>query len=312
MPASSTAISSPCTGRADARSGQIVVARLAGRGGDEVTVKRLKRRGGQLLLVAENPDFAPIVVDPKKAPLTIEGVAVGLVRGGKAAMGSPVRSLPHSVPTGDPMYTLYGKKGSGSASTQAALEIIGAPYRVVETASWATNAAFDELLKLNPLGQIPTLVLPDGSALSESAAILLHLGDAHPESGLLPRDASARAQAIRGLVFIAANCYAAISVIDFPERWCKDADEATQERIRAGTRARLHQYWEMFADLFPARPYLGGEAIGALDLLAAVVSKWSGSRPHLQKARPAFHETLLRIEAQPKVAPVFAQHWPPG
>jgi GST-like protein len=126
----------------------------------------------------------------------------------------------------------------------------------------------------------------------------------------LPHDGSARAQAIRGLVFIAANCYAAISVIDFPERWCEDADEATQQRIRSGTRARLHRHWEMFADLFPARPYLGGAEIGALDLLAAVVSKWSGSRAHLQQARPAFYETLLRIEAHPKVAPVFTQHWP--
>jgi len=207
------------------------------------------------------------------------------------------------------MYTLYGKKGSGSASTQAALEIVGAPYRIVETASWEPNAAFAELLQVNPLGQIPTLVLPDGSVLSESAAILIHLGGVHPASGLLPRDESARAQAIRGLVFIAANCYAAISIIDFPERWCEDADEATQQRIRAGTRARLHRHWEMFADLFPARPYLGGEKVGALDILAAVVSKWSGSRVHLQQARPAFHETLLRIETQPKVAPVFAQHW---
>jgi GST-like protein len=210
----------------------------------------------------------------------------------------------------DPTFTLYGKQGSGSASTQAALQIIGAPYRIVETASWAANAAFEDLLKLNPLGQIPTLVLPDGSVLSESAAILLHLGSAHPESGLLPPDASARAQAVRGLVFIAANCYAAISVIDFPERWCVDADEATQKRIRAGTRARLHQFWEMFADLFPARPYLSGETIGALDLLAAVVSKWSGSRAHLEEARPAFHAALLHIEAEPRVAPVFAQHWP--
>jgi GST-like protein len=193
---------------------------------------------------------------------------------------------------------------------QAALEIIGAPYRIVETASWEPNAALAELLKLNPLGQIPTLLLPDGSVLSESAAILIHLGSVHPESGLLPRDDSARAQAIRGLVFIAANCYAAISIIDFPERWCEDADEATLERIRAGTRARLHRHWEMFADVFPARPYLGGKELGALDLLAAVVSKWSGSRAHLQQARPAFHETLLRIEAQPKVAQVFAQHWP--
>jgi len=68
---------------AEARSGQIVVARLSGPGGDEVTVKRLKRRGRELMLVAENPDFAPIVIDPKRATLTIEGLAVGLVRGGK-------------------------------------------------------------------------------------------------------------------------------------------------------------------------------------------------------------------------------------
>ena len=208
------------------------------------------------------------------------------------------------------MYTLYGNNGSGSAAIEAALAIIGAPCRLVETASWEQNDAYAELLKVNPLGQIPTLVLQDGSVLSESAAILIHLGLAHPESGLLPRDASAQAQAIRGLVFIAANCYAAIGVIDYPERWCEDADEATQKRIRAGTRTRLHQYWEMFSDLFPSRPYLGGTAIGALDLHAAVVSKWSGSRAHLQKARPMFYETLLRIEAHPKVAPVFAKHWP--
>ena len=210
------------------------------------------------------------------------------------------------------MYTLYGKNGSGSAAIESALAIIGAPSRIVETATWEQNDAYAELLKLNPLGQIPTLVLPDGSALSESAAILIHLGVAHPESGLLPRDESARAQAIRGLVFIGANCYAAISVIDYPERWCEDADadEATQKRIRNGTRARLHRYWEMFADLFPARPYLGGSTIGALDILAAVVSKWAGSRTHLQKARPMFYEAMLRIEAHPKVAPVFAKHWP--
>ena len=209
------------------------------------------------------------------------------------------------------MYTLYGKKGSGSASTQVALDVIGAPYRIVETASWDTNDAYVELLKVNPLGQIPTLVLEDGSALSESAAILMHLGEAHAESGLLPRDASARAQALRGLVFIPANCYAAISVIDFPERWCADADndDAVKDRIRAGTRARLHRHWEIFADLFPARPYLGGSELGALDILAAVVSKWSGARKHLQQARPAFYETLMRIEAHPKVAAVFAQHW---
>ena len=61
---------------ADARTGQIVVARL----GEEVTVKRLRREGTRILLVAENPDFAPIVVDGKHAALTIEGIGVGLIR----------------------------------------------------------------------------------------------------------------------------------------------------------------------------------------------------------------------------------------
>ena len=67
--------------RADeARSGQIVVARLGGAGGDEVTVKRLKRRGRTILLVAENPAYAPIEVDPQATPLTIEGIGVGVIR----------------------------------------------------------------------------------------------------------------------------------------------------------------------------------------------------------------------------------------
>ena len=60
----------------DARSGQIVVARL----GEEVTVKRLKRRGREITLMAENAAFAPIVVDPKKTAFAIEGVAVGVIR----------------------------------------------------------------------------------------------------------------------------------------------------------------------------------------------------------------------------------------
>lgn len=211
------------------------------------------------------------------------------------------------------MYMLYGKAGSGSAAVEAALVVARAPFRIVETASWAKNDAYDDLLAVNPLGQVPTLVLDDGSALSESAAILIHLGTAHQDSKLLPPKMSERAQAVRGLVFIAANCYTAISIIDYPERWCDnaDSDEKVQERIRAGTRARLHRHWELFADLFPARPYLSGSDLGALDLLAAVVSKWSGSRQHLQRHRPQFFDTLLRIEAHPDVAPVFARNWPP-
>ena len=66
----------------DARSGQIVVARLSGAAGDEVTVKRLKRRGREIVLQPENSEFEPIVVNPAHTDLAIEGVAVGLLRTG--------------------------------------------------------------------------------------------------------------------------------------------------------------------------------------------------------------------------------------
>jgi repressor LexA len=60
-----------------ARDGQIVVARLD----EEVTVKRLESGKGQIRLIAENPDFAPIEVDPEAVEFAIEGIAVGLIRG---------------------------------------------------------------------------------------------------------------------------------------------------------------------------------------------------------------------------------------
>jgi repressor LexA len=64
----------------EARTGQIVVARLA----DDVTVKRLRRRGHTVQLLPENPDFEPIEVDERSAPFAIEGIAVGVIRNGKS------------------------------------------------------------------------------------------------------------------------------------------------------------------------------------------------------------------------------------
>jgi GST-like protein len=208
------------------------------------------------------------------------------------------------------MHTLYGSLGSGSAAIEMALGLAKLPCRMVRASTWEADSAQAELKRHNPLGQIPTLVLPDGSVLSESAAILIHLGLSLPSSGLLPAPEAARAQAIRGLVFIAANCYAAIGVIDYPERWCEGGDEATHQRIRAGTRTRLHGLWEQFADQFPATPYLSGGSVGALDMLAVVVSRWAGTRAHLKAARPALSQALALIEDHPAVRPVIDRHWP--
>lgn len=60
----------------EARNGQIVVARL----GNDVTVKRFHRKGGTVSLLPENAAMAPIVVDPERDALAIEGLVVGVIR----------------------------------------------------------------------------------------------------------------------------------------------------------------------------------------------------------------------------------------
>lgn len=60
----------------EVRNGQVVVARI----NDEVTVKRFEKQGRKVLLIAENPDFAPIEIDLGEQELVIEGLSVGVIR----------------------------------------------------------------------------------------------------------------------------------------------------------------------------------------------------------------------------------------
>jgi len=63
----------------EARTGQIVVARVD----NDVTVKRLRRRGNVVELLPENPEFKPIVVDAREEGFAIEGLGVGVIRHGR-------------------------------------------------------------------------------------------------------------------------------------------------------------------------------------------------------------------------------------
>jgi GST-like protein len=225
-------------------------------------------------------------------------------------MNTPAsRSSSSATPGADATYVLYGTRRSGSAIAEIALDWCRQPYRVVHASSWEDDSARDELKSLNPLMQIPTLRTPGGAVLTESAAILMHLGLRFPQSGLLGHSDDQRDQILRGLVFIAANCYSQITIIDYPERFTTSEGEPEREAVKQGAMQRLHLHWAMFADQFPGRPWLSGEAPGALDAMAVIVSRWSGSRPYLEQHRPEFLAVLKRIEALPEVAAVFARHW---
>ncbi|NMX57546.1 glutathione S-transferase family protein [Pseudomonas sp. WS 5146] len=205
------------------------------------------------------------------------------------------------------MYTLYGIDESGSCMIEIALQRCAVPWRRIDASSWEDGEGSDALARINPLKQIPTLVTPEGQVLTESAAILIHLGLEFPASELL---AGNRAQILRGLVYIAANCYSAVGIIDYPQRWLGNVDDAAQAQLISGTRRYLHQAWVVFAEQFADQLFAPGNVPNALGIMAAAVSRWDAAREVLNNLAPGFAQTLARVDADPVVAPVFARHWP--
>lgn len=206
------------------------------------------------------------------------------------------------------MFTLFGAERSGSAAIEMALTLCSAEYRLVVASSWQAGTGQDELKRLNPLQQVPTLLIPGGGVLTESAAILIHLSLEFPLAGLLSRDTLERARQLRALVYLASNCYASIGLIDYPERWLPDAEADQLDRLVAGARRKLHSQWELFSDVFYSPIAWHSHAPGAVEILACVVSQWSGGREHLKASRPGFYEALGVVDAHPVIQSVLQRH----
>src|SRR5262245_48662101 len=121
------------------------------------------------------------------------------------------------------MYKLYGRPGTGSVTIEAILETAGARYEVEIVPRSADGEATELLTRLNPLGQVPVLRLPDGRIMTESAAIALYLADVFPEAGLAPPTGSAeRAAYLRWVVYLATNIYMTGLAAYYPDRYTSD------------------------------------------------------------------------------------------
>ena len=119
--------------------------------------------------------------------------------------------------------TVYGALGSGSVPVEAALTLIGAPFEVIEGATWEHDPeVLARVEAVNPLKQIPAVVLPSGEILTESAAILIWLADAHPAARLGPAVSDpGRGQFLRWMAFVAA-IYGFYWIKDDPSRLAPD------------------------------------------------------------------------------------------
>ena len=209
------------------------------------------------------------------------------------------------------MYTLYWSPDTGAFAVQAVLEELGAAYRgeLVDTGKGQHRAP--AFLALNPMGQVPALRLPDGTVISESAAMLQHLCDAHAAAGLLPPPgSSARAQADRWLFWLATAVYEADLRYYYPERYTGDAGGA------AGVRAAAVAQMDRMAALADAQlvpgPYALGAQFGAVDIYLFMLVLWHPARTEIHARHPRLGALMRIVRARPSIERIWAQHFPPG
>src|SRR5258705_13822739 len=178
-------------------------------------------------------------------------------KSGSRSASSPATPRHHNIRS-DGMtsssYRLYGRANAGSLAVQIVLEEIGAPYELI----WVgrTAAELEALRRINPAGKVPALVLPDGTPVFESAAILIHLTNAHPTADLAPvAGSTAHARFLQWMLFLSSNVYEAVLRIYYSERY------STVVAAGAQIKAQALQDYTRHLELIHAAlsPYVLGE-----------------------------------------------------
>lgn len=205
------------------------------------------------------------------------------------------------------MYKLYNVKRWGSLSAHLVLEELGVPYQNI----WLTpeQVRAPEFREISPLGLIPALGLPDGRAITESAAIVVFLTDAHPQAGLAPPIGSDdHAVYLSSLVFMAANIYAAIELA-FDARPLADSDEQAAAIRRKSVQKSLELFDILEARLAEDGPFLTGKNYSAADIYLFMLTIWGHpSEQAVLERCPHIARIADHVRARPRLKAALEAH----
>jgi GST-like protein len=217
--------------------------------------------------------------------------------------------LPAAIeqPENAPLDTLYAATGAGSAIVEGLAALAGIPLHIETVDPWESEADKARLAALNPLIQVPTLVLADGTVMTESAAITLLFDDRAPEAELVPRPGAAeRPRFLRWLVFLVGSLYPTFTYGDVPERYVP-AEAAGA--LRASTDAQREAMWRLVEAAFAPAPWLFGDRPTALDVYVTVMSHWRPRRAWFADHCPKLFAVARAGDAHPVLGPVLGRNF---
>jgi glutathione S-transferase len=185
---------------------------------------------------------------------------------------------------------LHYRPGTASMAPHAALAEIGVAYELVEVVRDDAGTMPADYLALNPSGKVPTL--EDGAlVVTESAAILLHLGDRYPDAHLVPELGTAeRTELYRSLLNQTNTLQPALMHVMYPERY-------GEAGVREAAAADAHEQFERLDGQLAARPWLVGDERTAADLFLFMLTRWGRHLDPPAWDRPNIRTHFLRTLA---------------
>ncbi|KGD86957.1 glutathione S-transferase [Achromobacter sp. RTa] len=197
---------------------------------------------------------------------------------------------------------LYYMPGACSLASHIVLEWIGKPYETHKLSRDELKGP--EFLKVNPLGAVPAL--SDGDwTITQNAAILEHLAEQAPQSGLMgDGTARARAEVRRWLGFINSDVHKTFSMIFGAPRFV--SEEGAQKELAGSASRLLTRLFSQLDAQLAGKPYLTGEAPSIADAYLYVVLRWARAKEVDLSGQDNLAAFFKRMEADKGVQTALA------
>jgi len=195
-------------------------------------------------------------------------------------------------------WRVLATKGCGSAIIELALTVAKIPF-VREEHVYDEPEGRAALAVYNPLAQVPTVIMPDGSVMTESLAISIVIDELVPAAKLLPPPGDPlRAQALRWLTFLVAAIYPTFTYGDEFAKW------NVGKELRTSTDAHREKLWRHL-DGVAVGPWFLGERFSVIDLYICVMSYWRPRQPWFATEAPKLYAIARGVAALPELVPIL-------
>ncbi len=205
------------------------------------------------------------------------------------------------------MYTLYNVKRWGSMGPHFLLEELDVPYQ----SAWMTpeQVAAPDFKALSPLGYIPVLKLDDGSAIFESAAIVVFLTSIHQDRNLAPAIGTPEhGQYLAWLAYMSANIYPTINLA-YQGQAVATSEEMAQALRRRASERSLELFDIVEERLSRDGPFILGDQFSAADLYLFMLTVWEEpGEGAIHKRCPRIAELCAQVRSRPKLRAALEVH----